>query len=87
LTKGYAPSPVRPIVADLFRERPEYKAAGHPLRCYDASHEPDGGWQRWTGRPLRVHWLESPHLEVMKGANAGQLAAAIRAAMDAHYGL
>lgn len=87
LTLGfeYAPRIDQTILIDLFRPISDRPPAGHPLVPWEFAHLPDGGWATWVGLPPKVHWLEGDHVAILCPPHVRELAAQIRAAMDAHY--
>jgi thioesterase domain-containing protein len=87
LARRYAPSVTHTLQVELFRERPDYMAAAHPLHAFATSHEPDGGWARWTGCPPRLYWIDSTHTSLFKAPAVGALAIAIRTAIDQYHGV
>jgi thioesterase domain-containing protein len=87
LAEKYRPWPKSEVAVDIFREREVYlnEPAVHPLKAWRNSHVPDGGWNRWTRRRPRVHWLEEgSHESILNPPIVSSLAHAIRSAMDQH---
>jgi amino acid adenylation domain-containing protein len=84
LEEKYQPLQLLDISIDVFRERDEFNFWSHPFRAGQSDYLPDGGWDRWTRQPNRIHWLEGDHVTVMKPPLISKLAQAIRSAMDQH---
>ena len=82
LEEKYRPLQIRDISVDVFRERDEFNFWSHPFRTAPTDYLPDGGWNRWTHQPNRIHWLEGDHVTVVKPPLVSDLAQAICAAMD-----
>jgi thioesterase domain-containing protein len=82
LMAKYHPRPRSAVAVDLFRERASYQPQPHPLYAWQTSYLPDGGWNRWTNKPARVHWLEGNHRTIFKPPAVSSLAQSIRQAMD-----
>jgi amino acid adenylation domain-containing protein len=82
LEEKYRPLQIWDISVDVFRERDEFNFWSHPFRTAPTDYLPDGGWNRWTHQPNRIHWLEGDHVTVIKPPLVSDLAQAIRAAMD-----
>jgi len=82
LMTSYQPQPAADLAVNLFRERDSYDPRPHPLRPWQVSYQPDGGWNRWTRQPARIHWLEGDHWSILKPPAVAALAKAIRQAMD-----
>jgi len=87
LMERYHPLPKADMTVDLFRERDSYQSRAHPLNAWKTSHEPDGGWDRWTGNPARVHWLAGDHWTILRPPLVSGLAQSLRQAMDQHFSL
>ena len=90
LSQKYQPTTVIPLDLHLFRERESFERLERPFRpeCYpfimaDTDLEKNGGWERWAGKPVQVHWLETNHDEVIKTEGVTTLAEQLRGAMDA----
>lgn len=84
LMEEYQPLPKGGLEVDLFRERNSYNSRPHPLFAWQTSNLPDGGWNRWTRKPARIHWLEGDHSTILKPPAVSGLAQSIRQAMDRH---
>jgi amino acid adenylation domain-containing protein len=84
LMEKYHPLPKYKMAVDLFREYDAYQPPGHPLHIWRTSHLPDSGWNRWTCRPNRIHWVEGDHATIVKPPMVSGLAQSIRQAMDKH---
>lgn len=84
LVGKYCPLPKSNVALDLFRERDSYQPQAHPLHAWQTSSLPDGGWDRWTLRQPRVHWVEGDHDVIIKPPAVSGLAQSIRRAMDQH---
>jgi thioesterase domain-containing protein len=84
LEEKYQPLQLLDISIDVFRERDEFNFWSHPFRAGQSDYLPDGGWDRWTRQPNRIHWLEGDHVTVIKPPLISKLAQAIRSAMDQH---
>jgi amino acid adenylation domain-containing protein len=85
LMEKYSPPPTAEVVVDLFRERGSYQSRPHPLRAWQTSHRPDGGWNNWTHKPVQVHWLDGDHWTILKPPAVFALAQSLRQAMDRHF--
>jgi aspartate racemase len=82
----YCPLPPANVVVDLFRERDSYQPKPpHPLQVWQTGHLPDGGWNFWARRPVRLHWVPGDHWTIMSPPAVTGLARAILLAMDHHY--
>lgn len=84
LAKNYRPDSKYQEGVDVFREHEEFHPHGHPLRAWQTGHLPDGGWNRWTREPNRIHWVPGNHWNVIKQPAVTVLAKSLRAAMDRH---
>ena len=84
LVGKYCPPPKSNVAVDLFRERDSYQPQPHPLHAWQTSNLPDSGWERWTLRQPRVHWVEGDHDDIIKPPAVSGLAQSIRHAMDQH---
>ncbi len=84
LMEKYRPLPESEVTVDLFRERETYQNELHPLQAWRTSNLPDGGWNRWTRKATRIHWLSGEHSTILKAPAVSGLAQAIRQAMDQH---
>jgi amino acid adenylation domain-containing protein len=84
LMEKYRPLTKSDLEVDLFRERGSYHPRPHPLHAWQTSDLPDGGWDRWTRKPARIHWLEGDHTMIIRPPAVSGLAQAIRQAMDQH---
>ncbi|PYV67650.1 MAG: hypothetical protein DMG97_26750, partial [Acidobacteria bacterium] len=90
LAAKYQPAPVHPIQLELFRERGERGVRGelycrHPLRPWNTSRLPDGGWRRWSLLPPRIYWLDCDHISIVRPPAVSELAKELRKAMDLHF--
>ncbi len=87
LAVKYQPAPVHPVQVDFFRERGERDScySRHPLRPWDTSWLPDGGWSRWSLLPPRIYWLDGEHKSILKSPAVSGLAKELRKAMDQHF--
>jgi thioesterase domain-containing protein len=72
-------------MVNLFRERGSYHAQPHPLRAWQTSHLPDGGWNNWTQQPVQVQWLDGDHWTILKPPAVFALAQSLRQTMDRHF--
>lgn len=84
LMEKYHPLPKYKMAVDLFRECDAYQPPGHPLHIWRTSHLPDSGWNRWTCKQNRIHWMEGDHATIVKLPMVSGLAQSIRQAMDQH---
>ena len=84
LMEKYRPPPKSDVAIDLFRERDSYQPRSHPLHPWHTSSLPDGGWNLWTRKQIRIHWLEGDHDTIIKPPAVSGLAQSIRQAMDQH---
>ena len=84
----YHPLNTRTLRLDCFRERVLFakktRLHPNPLHGIDFASLPNGGWDRITKIPPRVHWVEGDHESVLRPPQLAQLAKAIRKAMDEH---
>jgi len=85
LMEKYHPLPKADLTVDLFRERDAYQPQAHPLHAWQTSHKPDGGWNRWTRKPARIHWLAGDHRTIVRPPLVSGLAQSLRQAMDQHF--
>jgi amino acid adenylation domain-containing protein len=85
LLKEYHPAPKSGVPVDIFRERGDYQPLAHPLHAHETSFLPDCGWERWTSRPSRLHWVDGDHESMLKPPFVAGLAQAIRPALDQHF--
>jgi amino acid adenylation domain-containing protein len=85
LMKKYHPLPKSDLAIDLFCERDSYQNQPHPLDAWQTSYLPDGGWNRWTRKPIHIHWLEGNHHTILKPPLVSGLAQSIRLAMDQYF--
>jgi len=84
LREKYCPPPKSEVTVDFFLERDAYHPQAHPLQAWDTSHLKDGGWNLWTHKPNRIHWVVGDHTTVIKPPAVSDLAQSIRQAMDQH---
>jgi amino acid adenylation domain-containing protein len=82
LVNNYEPLTSPNIAVDIFREQDEYQAQANPLQAWQTKHLADGGWDRWTGKRNRIHWVPGDHWNVIKPPAVTSLAKALRQAMD-----
>jgi len=87
LMEKYRPVSKPDISVELYRERVEYVSWAHPLRAWQTTHLPDGGWNRWTNRPNHIHWQAGDHNSILKQPAVSDLARAMRHAMDQHFNI
>jgi thioesterase domain-containing protein len=85
LMEKYQPLPKAGLTVDLFRERDSYQPQAHPLHAWQTSYKPDGGWNRWTLKPARIHWLAGDHRTIIRPPLVSGLAQSLRQAMDQHF--
>lgn len=85
LMEKYSPPPTADVMVNLFRERGSYHAQPHPLRAWQTSHLPDGGWNNWTQQPVQVQWLDGDHWTILKPPAVFALAQSLRQTMDQHF--
>lgn len=84
LAKNYQPATKFQGSVDVLREHEEFHPHGHPLRAWQTGHLPDGGWNRWTRDPNRIHWVPGNHWNVIKQPAVATLGKSLRVAMDRH---
>jgi thioesterase domain-containing protein len=83
LAEKYQPLQLAAISVDVFRERDEYIFWSLPFRYGQSGYLPDGGWNRWTLKPNRIHWLEGDHGTILRPPLVSTLARAIRESIAA----
>jgi thioesterase domain-containing protein len=85
LVEKYRPLPKPDLTVNVFRELNGYVSPVHPLHARQTNHLPDSGWNRWTRKPNRIHWVAGDHITILKPPAVASLAQAIRSAMDQHF--
>jgi amino acid adenylation domain-containing protein len=86
LAEKYRPLPKSEVVVDLFHERDSYQPKSpHPVHIWHTSHLPDAGWNHWTRKPTRIHWLKGDHQTIVRPPLVSGLAQSVRQAMDQHF--
>jgi amino acid adenylation domain-containing protein len=85
LADKYQPPQKSEVTVDLFRESIKHWSNAHPLRAWETDYLPDGGWNHWTRRKNRVHWVAGDHWTMIKPPAVSDLAKAVRLAMDQYF--